>query len=133
MDKRYWPFPVLPAEQQNSVHRAVIHFLEVAHREGFRPYSFDVEDFGASTGDRVGLIIFRTRSFWELRVDTERSNTLAAYVGPFAVAADAVLCWLRGNHVSDILESIRPHLVPRGGLSSGYRLNGPDGVVAADN
>ena len=96
MDERYWPYVVLPPERRTPQHVAEIAFLEAAHVEGFRPYTSGAGSFGASSGDRHGLIIVRTRSFWELRVGTTEAEGLAAYVGPFEVAAGAALRWLRG-------------------------------------
>jgi hypothetical protein len=124
MDELYWPFPVLPVGQQTAQHRAEIQFLTVAHREGFRPYTFAGGSYGASAGERGGRIIVRTRSFREVRVGTGMSEALAAYVGPFEAAAEAVLWWLRGKSVPMILEMIGPHLVQRGGSPTGYRLGG---------
>lgn len=130
MDEVCWPFSVIPSESQTSQHRAEIAFLEAAYDAGFRPYTFGAGSYGASSGDRYGLIIFRTRSFWELRIGPTEADGLAAYVGPFEVASDAVICWLRGGTLSDILDFVRPQLVPRGSWSSGYRLGGLTGVKA---
>jgi hypothetical protein len=110
MDERYWPFDVLPPEERTPQHQAEVGFLEAAYREEFRPYTFGAGSYGATAGERGGLIIVRTRSFWELRVGDAECLALFAYIGPFEVAAEAALMWLRGGPVSRILKFIRPHL-----------------------
>ena len=124
MDEQYWPFSVIPSVSQTSKHRAEIAFLEAAYDAGFRPYTFGAGSYGAASGDRYGLIIVRTRSFWEMRIGTTEADGLAAYVGSFEVASDSVLRWLLGGTLSDILDFVRPQLIPCGSWSSGYRLGG---------
>jgi hypothetical protein len=129
---RFWPFEVLPPEKRTPLHQKQIDFLEVAHRDGFRPYIFGSENFGASAGERSGSLIRRTRQFWELLVGSPVEGGLSAYVAGFDVNAEAVLRWLRGSALSEVLEFVQPHLVPAGGRSSGFRLEPPTGVVAPD-
>jgi hypothetical protein len=127
-DNRYWPFDVLPPDQRTPLHQQQIDFLETAYREGFRPFMFDSESFGASAETRSGHIVHRTRQFWELLVEAPETGRLAAYVAGFDVNAEAVLCWLRGAELVAILEFVRPYLVSAGGRSSGYHLESPTGA-----
>jgi hypothetical protein len=129
-DERFWPFDVLPPDQRAPLHQHQIDFLETAHREGFRPYMFMTESFGASAGERWGLIILRTRRFWELCIGSPAEGRLSAFVAGFDANAEAVLRWLRGGALAEVLEFVRPHLVPAGGSSSGYSLDPPTEVEA---
>lgn len=128
--ERYWPFDVLPPDRRTPLHQQEIDFLETAYREGFRPYMFMSESFGASAGERSGFIILRTRQFWELSVGSPAAGGLFAYVAGFDVNAEAVLRWLRGGELADVLEFVRPHLVPAGGSNLGYTLEPPTEVTA---
>jgi hypothetical protein len=127
---RFWPFDVVPPDQRTPLIQQQIDFLETAYREGFRPYMFMSESFGASAGERSGYIILRTRRFWELSIGSPAEGGLSAYIAGFDVNAEAVLRWLRGAALADVLEFVRPHLVPAGGSSSGYRLEPPTAVEA---
>jgi hypothetical protein len=127
---RFWPFDVLPPEKRTPLHQQQIDFLETAYREGFRPYTFGSENFAASAGERSGNIIRRTPQFWELLVGCPAEGGLAAYVAGFDVNAEAVLRWLRGADLPEVLEFVRPHLVPAGGRSSGFSLEPPTVVEA---
>ncbi len=127
---RYWPFDVLPADQRTLLHQQHIDFLEAAYRDGFRPYAFMSENFGASAGERTGSIIRRTRAFSELLVGSPTAGGLSAYVSGFDVNAAAVLQWLRGAELVTVLNFVRPHLVSAGGRSSGYSLEPGSGIEA---
>ena len=59
MERKYWPFDVIPPEQRSLLHQQQIDFLETAYREGFRPHTFGSENFGASAGNRFADLIFR--------------------------------------------------------------------------
>jgi hypothetical protein len=125
MDDRYWPFPVLPPDQQTPLHKQQVAFLEAAYAEGFRPFVFGADNYQATAADRGGIIFFRTRSFWEVAVGTTDATLLSAYVNSYSIAGEAVLRWLRGRRLADILEFIRPHLVRPFPSSTGYRLLEP--------
>ena len=71
------------------------------------------------------MIIYRTRQFVEVRVGELERESLSAYVRGFAVAAEAVLVWLRGGNLAEVLELVSPHLAPAGGRASGYELHQP--------
>lgn len=127
---RFWPFDVLPPEMRTPLHQQQIDFLEAAHRDGFKPYSFGSENFGALAVERSGSIIHRNRQFWELLVGSAVEGGLSAYVAGFDVNAEAVLRWLRGAELSGVLEFVRPHLVPAGERSSGFQIEPPSRVDA---
>jgi hypothetical protein len=126
MDDRYWPFPVLPSDQQTPLHKQQVAFLEAAYAEGFRPFWFGADNYQATAADRGGIILLRTRRFWEVAVGTTDSTSLSAYVDSYAVAGEAVLRWLRGGRLADILEFIHPHLVRPFPSSTGYTLSDAD-------
>jgi hypothetical protein len=123
MEDRYWPFPVLPPGQQTPLHKQQVCFLEAAYNEGFRPFVFGSDNYQATAADRGGTILVRTRQFWEVSVGTPDREFLSAYVDSFAVAGEAVLRWLRGGRLPDILEFTRPHLVQVPSRPTGYRLS----------
>ena len=126
MGERYYPFDVLPSERRSPLHQQQIDFLETAYREGFRPYTTHSEsEFGASFGQRYGLIWHRTKQFWELRAGSPDVGSLAAFVSRFDVNAEAVLRWLRGEELTQILEYVRPNLVSPSGHLSPYRIHPP--------
>src|SRR5262245_55925354 len=95
---RYWPFEVVPANEQTEQHRREIAFLNAAHSDGFKVYAFGFgDDYGATGGDgRQGEIIRRGRARWEVRLYDGESRTAVAYVGDFTCAGAAVVEWLRG-------------------------------------
>jgi hypothetical protein len=130
MDDRYWPFDVLPPDQRTPLHQQQIDFLDAAYRDGFRPHVFGCENFGATAGERTGYIIWRTRCFWELMLFAPGEGRLAAYASGFEVNAEAVLRWLRGEQLAEILEFVRPHLVNAGGRSGGFSLEPPERAKA---
>jgi hypothetical protein len=119
----YWPFDVLPIEEQTMQHRREIQFLETAYRDGYRPYTFGSENFGATCGDRGGVIYFRGQKRWEAIVGTAERTTLSAYLDDFSHAAEAVLLWLRGAEATGILEHVRGHLVVTPGTAPGFVLH----------
>ena len=103
---RYWPFDVLPPDQQSEQHRDEIQFLEAAFREGFAPYQFGTQNFAASFGDRSGVIFYRTRTRWEAVLGSGAKTVLSAYFGDFGPAARAILLWLRGGDADEIANHV---------------------------
>jgi hypothetical protein len=120
-ENRYWPFDVLPPEQQTEQHRREIQFLETAHRQGYKPYTFGSENFGVTCGERGGVIVLRGRRRWEAIVGTAEETSLSAYLDEFSYAAEAVLLWLRGVDAADVVEQVRGHLV----ATPGFMLHNP--------
>jgi hypothetical protein len=109
---RYWPFEVLPQEQQTAQHEREVRFLETAYLDGFNPYVFGSENFGATAEKRGGVILYRGSrgKHWEVLLGTVEKTILAAHLDDFDYAAEAVIRWLRGVEGAEILEHIRGHL-----------------------
>jgi hypothetical protein len=117
-DRKFWPFPTLPHEQQTASHRRHIEFLVAAHREGFSPFA-DLSNFGATAagGGRGGWLIYRGHGRgraerWELNVGSDGGAGFSVLFLPFDVAADALLRWLRGEDEASIRDFIAPHREP---------------------
>src|SRR5262249_31909256 len=121
-EQRFWPFDVLPPDQQTDQHKREIAFLEAAHREGFRPWMNRVGDFGATAGERGGLIVVRGRKCREVILGTSQAKRFSAFVTDFDSAAKALLSWLRGAEPAEVLAQVEGHLekTPKG--SRGYTL-----------
>ncbi len=122
-ENRYWPFDVLPPAQQTEQHRREIQFLETAYQRGYKPYMFGSENFGATCGERGGVILFRGRKRWEGNLGTAEETSLSAYLDEFSHAAKAVLLWLGGVDAADVVEHVRGHLVVSPGTSPGFVLH----------
>jgi hypothetical protein len=93
MEKKYWPFHVLPIEE----HKREIRFLEGAHRQGFKAYMMGGLAFGAE-GDsgKEGIIMRRGRNRWEVSLGANQKEETSAFYQDFAAASEAVLTWLHG-------------------------------------
>jgi hypothetical protein len=123
VQRRYWPFDVLPPEQRSEQHEREIRFFETAHREGFHPYLSSPGDFGAAATERGGLILVRGRRRWEVVLGTTDTKIASAFVDDFACAAEAVLQWLRGADTADILSRVQDHLVRLPGAAHSFVLD----------
>jgi hypothetical protein len=121
-ENRYWPFDVLPPAQQTEQHRQEIQFLEAAYRRGYKPYTFASGNFGATCGERGGVIVFRGRKRWEAILGTPEGTSLSAYLDDFCYAAEAVLQWLSGVDAAAVVEHVRDHLVVTPGTAPGFML-----------
>jgi hypothetical protein len=113
-ERRYWPFEVLPPDRQTPVHKSEIRFLEAAYSEGFRPYFEGLECSATSENGREGCIYRRGgRRWWgEIFLSDPGGENGRAFVDNFDCAANAVLCWLRGDNLSDILADIPDRQTP---------------------
>ncbi len=120
---RYWPFEVLPPENQTEHHQKEIRFLETAHRKGYTPYMCGPGDFGASAHDRSGTIIGRGRRRWEVVLGALDAKVASAFVDDFDCAAEAVLEWLRGAETAEILTHVQNHLVLMPGAAHSFVLD----------
>jgi hypothetical protein len=109
--RRYWPFEVLPPEKQTQQQKQEISFLETAHGEGYQAYMCGAGDFGATANERGGLIVVRGRRRWEVVLGVLDTKVASAFVDNFGCAGEAVLEWLRGADVADILSRVESHLV----------------------
>lgn len=123
---RYWPFDVLPPEQQSEQHRREIRFLEAAYQAGYRPYVFGSQNFGATAGTRGGIVLWRSSQgkHWELLLGTPDETLLSAHVDDFDCAAEAILSWLRGGDEAGIAERLQDHLLVTPSTPHGVELYG---------
>lgn len=97
-NKKYWPFSVLPEEQQSQQHRAEMAFLESATHAGFRAYVIGIDTFGAeSTDGREGDIVRRGKRRWEIVLYASDRRMYSMLVDDFNKAAHDVLRWLGGD------------------------------------
>lgn len=122
MEKKYWPFEVLPPERRNALHSAQIAFMESAYREGWKPYKYSF-GYSAETGDgREASIIWRsspTLDKWEVVFCTCDKRVASAFMSGFQFAAQAALRWLRGEEADVIIDECKDHLFkPKGAKSS---------------
>jgi hypothetical protein len=97
----YWPFAVLPPEQQTAQHRQEIAFLEEAYRDGLRPCKFtDGEYRIESANGRSAWVIARGRRGvvrrWELWLNDGQERVSTTWVDGFEAAAAIVLKWTDG-------------------------------------
>jgi len=97
VDKKYWPFDVLPFNEQSKQHQDEIAFLKAAYQEGFSPYICDAGDLGASYGNRGALILVRGRSRWEIVLWDLNRKIPSSFQTDFPRAGNTVLEWLRGS------------------------------------
>ncbi len=119
MNKKYWPFEVLPSEEQTAQHKSEIRFLEKANREGYEVYA-DGSDYGAEAANgRAALLIFRGRKgCWEVVLSVHNEKIASALFDDFTCASEAVLRWLRGDDAAGILSDAGEHLVRLGTVSN---------------
>lgn len=115
----YWPFPVLPAEQQSAQHRREIEFLEVTYRDGLRPCKFaDGEYRIESTGGRTAWVIYRGRlrggsgTRWEVWLNDGNERTSTSWADGFDSATATALRWVRVSH-SHESDGDEPGLLPQ--------------------
>jgi len=115
----YWPFPVLPPEQQSAQHRSEVGFLEEAFRAGFRPCKFmDGEYRIESTDGRSAWVIYRGRlrggaaTRWEVWLN-ECGERVASFMSDgFEAATGVALQWARGESAADLLSSSVGNSIP---------------------
>ena len=107
-EKKYWPFKVLPVEQQTDQHKKEIGFLETAYREGFRSYQFWAGDLGAEAPNgRIGEIVIRGQRGWEVILYAGDEDVASTFTHDIEEAGQAVLAWLRGSDAATALQACR--------------------------
>lgn len=113
----YWPYPVLPVEQQTEEHRRRIRFLDAALDAGFRPCVYPPEVyFVRSDEPREGWLVWRGRTRqgatrWEVWLDETAGRAAAFWADDFDTAAASVLAWLRGGDVVAVVKAAQPHII----------------------
>ena len=121
--KRYWPFEVLPPDSQTEEQKCQVRFLEAAYQEGYKPYMEPLGNFGATAGERGGMIVFRGRKHWEMLLGTTEETAVSAHLDDFCAAGDAVLLWLRGRDGAEVVDRVRDHLVVTRATGPGFVLH----------
>src|SRR5947209_4091654 len=116
-ERKYWPFLIA---LENEAIKVQVSFLNKATQEGHRAY---VEDetgvLGAVAADgRQGEIVPRSgrdremRRYWEVVFGQgQREGSDSFFVDGFENAAEAVLCWLRGEQTSEVKSCVGEHIV----------------------
>jgi len=129
MEKKYWPFEVLPPAQRNALHSAQIDFMEAAYREGWRPYKYTF-GYSAETEDgREASIIQRStpsQNKWEVVFCTSEKRVATAFLSGFQFAAEAALRWLKGEEADAIISGCKDHLFSPKGAKGSFTIL-PDG------
>lgn len=64
----YWPFTVSDEERRWPEMIEKINFLDELHSAGFKAFRSGVNDYGAESESREGIIIERGRKRWEFRL-----------------------------------------------------------------
>jgi hypothetical protein len=108
----YWPFPVVPAEHRTPQHHAEIAFLDDALREGFQPCKFmDGEYRIEGRNGRSAWVNYRghargrTATRWEIWLNAGNERVAAFWTNEFDRATTAALQWVRGGHVTEVIDS----------------------------
>ncbi len=98
MEKKYWPFDVLPLEDRTEQHKREIRFFETAEQQGYKGYEMGATlALGAEAPNgREGMILRRGRNRWEVSLGANQKEESSAFYHDFDAAADAVFAWLRG-------------------------------------
>jgi hypothetical protein len=102
--RKYWPFSVLPLDEQTEQHKKEIWLLNTATHLGFRAYVFG-SNFGVEdTSGRIGEIIHRGGNRrWEILLSASETLAGKKMVDDFDAAARAVLRWLKGEDATSSL------------------------------
>jgi hypothetical protein len=118
-DRLYWPFNVVSENEQTAFEGTKTQFLQEAFVEGYRPFRFGSNDYGAESETRGAFILERGQARWEIRLGEGGCRVLLAYVEGFESASTGVLTWLRGSSVDDVIKAIAASLVtPPGARTS---------------
>ena len=99
LERKIWPFKVLPEEEQTEQHKTEIAFMSAAHREGFTAYMFAGNFGGESIDGRRGEIVRRGVSRWEVNLTGGENGDNSRYIEDFSDAASSVLEWLRESRI----------------------------------
>jgi hypothetical protein len=100
-----------------------IAFLDELHSAGFKAFRSGVNDYGAESETRGGIIIERGRKLWELRLSKEDDRRFSAFVSKFPSAGKALASWLKGASEHGIYSDIKGDLVVPPGCSTSYTLS----------
>ena len=121
-DYEYWPFPVSHAEAADPEFADKVAFLKAASEAGTESYKFGINNYGAKTECRSGIILERGRRRWEVRLSQDDKRRVSAFVACFTPAGTAVNSWLQGGTIERVLEELNEHLVVPPGLKESYTI-----------
>jgi hypothetical protein len=119
----YWPFAVSDEDRRWPEMLEKIAFLDELHSAGFKAFRSGVNDYGAESETRGGIIIERGRKLWELRLSKEDDRRFSAFVSKFPSAGKALASWLKGASEHGIYSDIKGDLVVPPGCSTSYTLS----------
>jgi hypothetical protein len=119
----YWPFSVSDEDRSWPEMLEKISFLEGLHLAGFRAFRSGINDYGAESENRDGIIIERGRNMWEVRLSKDGDRCFSAFVSKFATAGEALGSWLKGASEHGVFSSIKDDLVVPPGCSTSYTMS----------
>lgn len=119
-DYEYWPFPISESDANAPDFVDKISFLKAVKETGAESYKFGINNYGAKSTSRSGIILERGRRRWEIRLSEDDVRHLSAFTECFAVAGATVTAWLQGSTVSCVLDQLKEHLVVPPGLNESY-------------
>jgi hypothetical protein len=119
---QYWPFDAQSTVRDSAIKQT--RFLESAFNLGYEAFTCGMNDYGARSAEREGLIIERGRTGrWEVCLADANDRALSAYVNDFTVAANAVKQWLSGKQVNEIVKLLQEHLITLPGAKASYTIS----------
>ena len=83
---------------------------------------FGINNYGARSEHRAGIILERGRQRWEVRLSQDDVRLLSAFVACFSSAGNAVNSWLMGCELKEVLDSLNDQLVVPPGLTESYTI-----------
>lgn len=121
-DNEYWPFVLSDKEKEDTEVLTQIEFLKSVTKAGFQGYRFGEVNYGASSNIRLGNLIKRgRRKRWEL-VLHDNEECLSAFISDFQIAGGALLHWLEGASIQNVLDEIKDYLIIMGSSKTGYTI-----------
>lgn len=127
LDYEYWPFPVSDADTAIPEVAEKIAFLKAIAQCTTEAYRFGINNYGAKSEHRAGIILERGRKRWEIRLSENETRHLTAFVECFSVAGNAVNSWLSGCGLDEVLDELKDQLVIPPGLTESYTIHGARG------
>jgi len=121
-DYEYWPFPVSDVDVADADYTDKIAFLQEASECGTEAYKFGINNYGAKSKFRSGIILERGRRRWEIRLSQGNARRVSAFVDCFASAGTAVNLWLKGSTIAEVLDELNESLVVPPGLNESYTI-----------
>lgn len=121
-DYKHWPYPISEEDRNDAETVEKIAFLQAAFEAGSDAYSFGVNNYGAKSEHRSGVILERGRRRWEIRLSENDLRRMSAFVRCFCSAGLAVSSWLDGKELTQVLKEIDSDLVVPPGLDKSHKI-----------